>query len=69
MRDHDAEKLKEIECAILEAKSFVKKATAAHVALTDKAESFYHSKTFAAAKRASLDLTNALAKMRKSRWA
>ena len=68
MRDHDEEKLRDIECAILEAKSFVKKAEAAHVALTSKTELFHHSKSFASAKRASMDLTNALTKMRKSRW-
>lgn len=65
----DTNRLLEIQEAIAEAERFVKKAKAAHLALVSEKEWFSHSKTFAAAKRASMDLTRALAKMRKSRFA
>lgn len=56
--------LLEISHAIAEARRFLKKAEAAHKALVSEEESFYHSKSFAAAKRSSMDPTRALAKMR-----
>lgn len=60
----DTAVLLEIQEAIKEAERFVQKAKAAHKALVSEEESFYHSKSFAAAKRSSMDLTRALAKMR-----
>ena len=63
-KDRNIEKLQAIGAAISEAKQFLRKAEAAHKALVSEEESFYHSKSFAAAKRASMDLTRALAKMR-----
>ena len=60
----DLRKLEDIEAAIDEAVRFISKARAAHAALNTETESFYHSKSFAAAKRASMDLTRALTKMR-----
>ena len=65
----DTARLLEIQEAIKEAERFVAKAKAAHMALVSEEESFYHSHSFAAAKRASMDLTKALAKVRKSRFA
>lgn len=62
--DRNIEKLKDIYGAIKQAREFLKKAEMAHLALTSEDESFYHSKSFAAAKRSSMDLTRALAKMR-----
>ena len=62
--DRNIEKLKDIQGAIKQAREFLKNAELAHLALTSKEEGFYHSKSFAAAKRASMDLTRALAKMR-----
>lgn len=65
------ERIEDIEAAILEAQRFIEKATKAKETLlfNDSLEyamdSTSYSKTFAAAKRASLDLTNALAQMRK----
>ena len=50
--------------AITQAREFLKKAELAHLALTSEKEGFSHSKSFAAAKRSSMDLTRALAKMR-----
>lgn len=63
----DIRKLEEIEDAINEAVRFIQKARAAHGALKSEVESFYHSPAYASAKRASLDLTRSLAKMRKAR--
>lgn len=60
----DLRRLDDIEEAINEAVRFISKARAAHAALKTEAESFYQSKSFAAAKRSSMDLTRALAKMR-----
>ena len=60
----DTDRLLEISNAIAEAKRFIKAAEDARIALTSEKESFYHSKSFAAAKRSSMDLTRALAKMR-----
>lgn len=62
--DRNTEKLKDIKDAIMQASEFMKKAELAHLALTSKEEGFSHSKSFAAAKRSSMDLTRALAKMR-----
>ena len=63
----DIRKLDEIEDAINEAVRFIQKARAAHASLKTEVESFYRSSSYAAAKRASLDLTRALAKMRRAR--
>lgn len=63
----DIRKLEEIEEAINEAMRFIQKARVAHASLKTEVESFYHSSSYAAAKRASLDLTRALAKMRRAR--
>lgn len=60
----DLRKLDEIEDVINEAARFISKARAAHAAIKTEVERTYHSKSFAAAKRASMDLTRALAKMR-----
>lgn len=62
--DRNTEKLKNIKDAIKQAREFMKKAELAHLALASEKESFSHSKSFAAAKRSSMDLTRALAKMR-----
>lgn len=61
----DTNRLLEISNAISEAKRFIKAAEDARTALASEKESFYHSKSFAAAKRSSMDLTRALAKMRR----
>ena len=50
-KDRNIEKLQAIGAAISEAKQFLKKAKVAHKALVSEEESFYHSKSFAAAKR------------------
>lgn len=60
----DTNRLLEISHAIAEAKRFIKAAEDARTALTAERESFYHSKSFAAAKRSSMDLTRALSKLR-----
>ena len=60
----DSDKLNNIKAAIKQARDFIKKAELAHLALGSGDESSYHSKSFAAAKRSSMDLTRALAKMR-----
>lgn len=61
----DLRRLDDIEDAINEAVRFISKARAAHAAIKTEVESTYHSKSFAAAKRASMDLTRALAKIRR----
>jgi hypothetical protein len=63
-KDRNIEKLQAIGSAITQAREFLKKAELAHLALTSEKEGFSHSKSFAAAKRSSMDLTRALAKMR-----
>lgn len=63
----DQNKLDSIEDAIREAQRFIKKALVAKDALAGGKESFYHSKSYAAAKRASLDLTRSLSAMRQRR--
>lgn len=63
-KDRNIEKLQAIDAAITEARAFLKKAELAHLALASEKEFFSHSKSFAAAKRSSMDLTRALAKMR-----
>lgn len=65
--DRDLRKLEDIDDAIKEAVRFIGNARHAKAVLSGEMESFYHSKSFAAAKRSSLDLTNALAKMRRGR--
>lgn len=55
-----------LDTAICEARRFIEKAQAARDALASKQESTYHSPSFAAAKRASMDLTRALANVRRS---
>ena len=60
----DIKRIDEITNAIAEAKRFIAAAQDAREALASEQESFYHSKSFAAAKRASMDLTRSLAKMR-----
>jgi len=60
----EEDRLKDIKAAIKQAREFLKRAELAHLAFTTKAESHFHSKSFAAAKRASMDLTRSLAKMR-----
>lgn len=60
----DTNRLLEISHAIAEAKRFIASAQDAREALASEKESFYHSKSFAAAKRSSMDLTRALARMR-----
>ena len=60
----DTNRLLEIQDAIKHARDFLKKAEVAHIALASEKERLHHSKSFAAAKRASMDLTRALAKMR-----
>ena len=60
----DLRRLEDIEDAIKEAARFISKARAAQAALKAEVEQFHHSKSFAAAKRASMDLTRALTKMR-----
>ena len=64
---HDIRKLDEIEAAINEAVRFIHNARIAHASLKTEVESFYRSPSYAAAKRASLDLTKSLAKMRRTR--
>lgn len=54
-----------LENAVCEARRFIEKAQAASTALITKQESTYHSPSFAAAKRASMDLTRALADVRR----
>lgn len=63
----DIRKLEEIEEAINEAVRFIQKARIAHGSLKTEVESFYHAPSYAAAKRASLDLTKSLAQMRRAR--
>lgn len=63
-KDRNIEKLQAIGAAISEAREFLKKAELAHLALASEKESFSHSKSYATAKRASMDLTRALSKMR-----
>lgn len=58
------DRMKDIETAIRYAKEFIDRAEFAHAAFSRRDESTYHSVSFAAAKRASMDLTRALAKMR-----
>ena len=65
----DENRLAEIRAAIDEARRFVNAAEIAYLALSKEDERFYHSKSMAAAKRASMDLTRALARIRKSRFA
>ena len=65
----DLRRLEDIEDAINEAVRFISKARAAHAAIKTEVETFSSSKSVAAAKRASMDLTRALAKIRKSRFA
>ena len=60
----DLNKLDNIKQAIAEAERFVEKANDALSALRSEEEGFFNSNSFAAAKRASMDLTRALAKMR-----
>lgn len=60
----DMRRLDDIEDAINEAVRFISRARAAHAALKTETEPFCHSKSFAAAKRASMDLTRALTKIR-----
>lgn len=60
----DLIRLEDIESAINEAVRFISKARVAHAALKTEVEWFNYSKSFAAAKRSSMDLTRALAKMR-----
>ncbi len=60
----DLKKIDNIKLAIAEAERFVEKAKCARDALRSEEEGFFNSKSFAAAKRASMDLTRALAKMR-----
>jgi hypothetical protein len=63
--DHALTKrISEIGDAISEARRFIKAAESARLALSSKDEWIGHSKSFAAAKRSSMDLTRALAKMR-----
>lgn len=63
----DLRRLDDIEEAINEAVRFIQKARIAHGSLKTGVEPFYHAPSYAAAKRASLDLTRALAKMRRAR--
>lgn len=65
----DERRLAEIKDAIDEARRFVNAAEIAYLALSKEDERFHHSISFAAAKRASMDLTRALTKIRKSRFA
>ena len=60
----DIKRIDEITNAIAEATRFIAAAKDAREALASKKEYFHHSKSFAAAKRSSMDLTRALAKMR-----
>ena len=60
----DLKRLQEIKDAISEAIRFVEKAKAVQEAISSGFEHFSYSTSFAAAKRASMDLTRALAKMR-----
>ena len=57
--------LSRIELAISEAERFLQKARAAHIQIKYKKESDYCSPAVAATKRASMDLTKALAQLRK----
>lgn len=61
----DQKRIDNIKTAISEAQRFIEKAQAACDALASKQESTYHSPSFAAAKRASMDLTRALADVRR----
>jgi hypothetical protein len=63
----DQRKIDEIKLAIKEADRFIEKAKMAVSALSGEQESFYHSKSFAAAKRASMDLSRALSALRQRR--
>lgn len=65
----DQKRIDNIKTAICEARRFIEKAQAARDALASKQESTYHSPSFAAAKRASMDLTRALANVRRSPYA
>lgn len=58
------DRMRDIEAAIKYAKEFIDRAERSHMAFGAKHESTYHSTSFAAAKRASMDLTRSLAKMR-----
>ena len=56
--------MRDIETAIKYAKEFIDRAERSRTAFGAKHESTFHSTSFAAAKRSSMDLTRALAKMR-----
>lgn len=58
------ERMKDIQSAIKHAREFIERAERASMAFATKHERASHSSSFAAAKRASMDLTRALAKMR-----
>lgn len=64
IRKSATDRILELSRAISEAKRFIRAAEEARTAITAEQESLYYSKSFAAAKRASMDLTRALAKMR-----
>ncbi len=57
-----------LDFAIFEAERFIKKAKEAQKALKAGTEDSYRSKSFAAAKRASLDLSSSLATLRHSNY-
>lgn len=59
------EKIERLKAAIEEAKRFTEAAQIAVFQFESKAESAYHSVSFAAAKRSSMDLTRALANLRR----
>lgn len=58
------DRMKDIAAAIKQAREFIYRAEIAHEAFFSNEEDTCHSKSFAAAKRSSMDLTRALAKMR-----
>ena len=61
----DEQKIDAINDAITEAKRFIEKANHSLIRFKSLGETFYNSPSFAAAKRSSMDLTRALAAMRK----
>lgn len=67
MKSSKAVVLNRLQIATEEARRFIARAEAAKAQLSTT-EHYYSSKPYASAKRASLDLSNALAAMRKPIW-
>lgn len=60
--------LSRIDAALLETQRLVAKLLRAREAIASEKESHYHSRSVAAAKRASLDAQEALVALRRNKW-